>query len=53
MTTWINSTATTTILPLTWQVGTAASYAPKPKPLSPLEWLDREVERTCALARFA
>jgi hypothetical protein len=32
--------------------GTGSWSAPEPKPQSALEWLDAEVEKTCALARL-
>ena len=49
MTTWTSTTTSTAItLPVNW-----TNYVPsvKPEPERPLAWLDREVERTCALAR--
>jgi hypothetical protein len=59
MTTWTSSTLTTstsvalpvnwTVAPLTYPV-TYKSPA-EPEPERPLAWLDREIERTCALAR--
>jgi hypothetical protein len=39
-----------TVTPNQW---TAPAIAPAPEPSSPLEWLDSEVEKTCALARAA
>lgn len=64
MTTWINttSTATTTNFPVIYSdasyvVTPGTVYWPPapapapPKPRTALEWLDAEIEKTCALAR--
>jgi hypothetical protein len=56
MTTWISTTTTATSSNLGWNLasGLASAYTPAPvkrEPERPLAWLDREVERTCALAR--
>lgn len=64
---WYNTvtTGSTTTLPVSWNGSyTNAVFAqvpaypppgpaPAQKPPGPLEWLDAEVERTCALARAA
>ena len=47
-TTASSTSMTYTYAPITFTTNPAP---PKPHPLSPLEWLDREVEKTCALAR--
>ena len=38
---------------LTPSAGTTWTTSPAPRPPPPLEWLDGEIERTCALARAA
>lgn len=45
-----SSSAATYVLP-TQFFATSTLTAPAPKPLTPLEWLDAQIERTCALAR--
>ena len=54
MSTWLNTTSsnTTFYIPATTTATTIAG-PPQPKPQTPLEWLDAEIERTCALARAA
>ena len=53
--TWTGATNTTGyyVMPLTYGSGSQVPSAPKPTAPKPtaLEWLDAEVERTCALAR--
>jgi hypothetical protein len=49
---WNNTTSTSTgtyIIPLTAAPGFVSPLPPRE--LTPLEWLDAEVDRTCALAR--
>lgn len=58
MTTWTNTTSsssssTTFYIPVT-TAGSATMWTPAaPRPQTPLEWLDAEIERTCAIARSA
>lgn len=49
-TTWTGYTATTTA---STSLGYPSGVSATPRKKSPLEWLDAEVERTCALARAA
>ena len=57
METWVNvtqATNTTSATPqIPWAVSSGGIYAaPAPaRPQSPLEWLDGEIEKTCAVAR--
>ena len=48
-TTTSNSTMTLNVAPATYAVYQAVT----PRPATPLEWLDGEIERTCAIARAA
>ena len=50
-TNWVTTASTSTyVMPLTF---TASPLSPTPPPETPLQWLDREIERTCAIARAA
>jgi hypothetical protein len=40
-------------LPVNWTLAPSFYSPPVPKPPTPLEWLDQEIERTCELARTA
>lgn len=56
--TWTNSytSSTTATVYVPWTVtssGATAQPALPPKPQAPLEWLDSEIEKTCAVARGA
>ena len=46
------ATAGTYVMPMTFYGGGGGS-APAARPQTPLEWLDGEIERTCAIARAA
>jgi hypothetical protein len=56
---WLYTTSTSTSMPLVISNGggggayVATWPTPEAEPASPLEWLDSEIEKTCALARAA
>lgn len=58
--TWSNTYTTTNTTTMTypvytniWPVTVTSIAPPPPREPTPLEWLDREIDATCALARAA